>query len=377
MVDERRAGDGIGRRPFLGMVGLGAAALGARLPAAAKATTVRAYIGNFGSAIALADLDRDSGQLTGVGSTSDVSSPSFLIFSPDRRTLYAVSDADEGRATAFRVEADGGLTVLGGQSTEGVMSTHLALDPSGKYLMTANYGSANAAVLPVNADGSLGALADLATYTGSGPQQSQDSPHPHMVVWDLAGKHVLVPDLGADVVHVHTLDAGSGKLSLVEDVTIRSGAGPRHLVFHPNGRVLYLASELDATVTVCGYDADAGKLTLGQVLPAETSGGKNAPAEIIISADAKFVYVSNRGPNTVTAFAVEADGTRLRPVGSAPVGGNWPRHIRIDSSGRLMLVSNQYSDSVTALRVDPASGRLTPIGHAFSTPTPVCVLLSE
>jgi 6-phosphogluconolactonase len=391
MADLSGANREIGRRPFLGMVGMGvltgagttAAANGparsgqptvpAPRPAAHVAATRPmasgiAYIGGFTSTIGIAELDTATGGLTGAGTVSGVQNPSFLARSADGRFMYAVADADEGRTAAFSIGADGGLTWLGDQSSEGVMSTHLSIHPSGKYLLVANYGSGSTVVFPINANGTLSAVCDQVTYTGSGPDPSQEGPHAHMVVTDPGGRYQLVPDLGADVVHVHTLDTATGKLSTVADTSIRSGAGPRHLAFHPKAPYLYLVSELDATVTVCGFDAETGALTPQQVLPAAPAGGpKNAPAEIAVSKDARFVYVSNRGPNSVSIFTVEEGGKTLRALSATPCGGDWPRHLVLDASGTLLLVSNQNSGTVTSFRVDPASGGLTSIGQPYSS----------
>lgn len=391
MADIPGAGPEIGRRPFLGMVGMGVMAGAATTAGAATAATAGpssvpatspaahvsaarplaggiAYIGGFTSTIGVAELDTATGGLTGAGTVSGVRNPSFLARSADGRFMYAVADADEGRTAAFTIGSDGGLTWLGDQSSEGVMSTHLSIHPSGKYLLVANYGSGSTVVFPINANGTLSALCDQVTYTGSGPDPSQEGPHAHMVVTDPGGRYQLVPDLGADVVHVHSLDADTGKLRTVGDTTIRAGAGPRHLAFHPSAPYLYLVSELDATVTVCGFDAASGALTPQQVLPAAPAGGpKNAPAELAVSTDARFVYVSNRGPNSVSSFAVEDGGKTLRALSATPCGGDWPRHLVLDASGTLLLVSNQNSGTVTRFRVDKATGSLSSIGQPYSS----------
>ncbi|WP_020666062.1 lactonase family protein [Amycolatopsis nigrescens] len=301
------------------------------------------YIGNFTTAIALASLDEDTGQLTASGTVEGVRDPAFLTLTSDGKLLYAVNDSADGRVTALSVGTGGGLTPIGSRSSEGVMPTHLSVHPRGGFL--------------------------------------------------------LVPDLGTDRVHVHSLDLATGRLGAVGDTVLRSGSGPRHLVFHPTAPVVYVAGELDSTVTVCDYDPAAGKLAPGQVLAAAPGGGpRNYPAEIVISQDGRFVYVSNRGHNSIAVFAVESGGRRLRSLNTVPCGGNWPRHITIDESGRLLFASNQYSNSVTTFRVDTTSGalrilrdtrtrsmgacakslacpHLSPLGGPFSTPSPVCLLL--
>jgi 6-phosphogluconolactonase len=147
-----------------------------------------------------------------------------------------------------------------------------------------------------------------------------------------------------------------------------AGSGPRHLVFHPSGAVAYLANENNSTVTVCGW-AD-GVLTANAVLPAADAvpGVTNYPGEIALSADAAYLYVSNRGTDTVGVFAVGPDGGTLTRVAGPSCGGVWPRHLALDPTGRWMYVANQRSGTVTALPVDPATG--VPGGVAATLPVP-------
>ncbi|MEV0087183.1 lactonase family protein [Saccharopolyspora sp. NPDC050642] len=375
----------IGRAAFLRLAGLGIVAAGASSPLPARevladttaARTLAAYSGNFSTAIELAGLNLDDGRLTGAGAVPGVDSPAFLIFNADGTRVYAVNDTNDGRVTALSVESGGGLTVLGSQPAGASMPTHLAVHPGGQHLIVANYGSGSTAVFPILADGALGPRTDLVQYEGSGPVPGrQEGPHAHMVAITPEGRYVLVPDLGADRIHVHALDATTGKLDTLGEAQLRPGAGPRHLVFHPTAPFLYVADELDSTVTVCAYDADRAAVTPGQVVSTVPDGVReNFPAEILISADGRFVYVSNRGHDSIARFAVEADGERLRLVDTVSCGGRWPRHIAVTPDGRWMYASNQNSNSVTAFRVDPASGEISPAGEPFSTPSPVCLLI--
>ncbi|MER7012177.1 lactonase family protein [Saccharopolyspora sp. NPDC000359] len=374
-------GQQIGRAGFLRLVGLGIAAVGvgsARpVRAAAAPRTLPAYSGNFSSAIELAELDLATGELTSTGRVPGVDSPAFLTRNADGTRMYAVNDTEDGRVTALSVEPDGGLVVLGSQSAAASMPTHLVVHPGGEHLVVANYGSGSTAVYPILADGSLGPQTDLVQYEGSGPVPGrQEGPHAHMVAPTPDGRHLLVPDLGADRIHVHALDTSTGKLEPVADTALAPGAGPRHLVFHPEAPFLYVANELDSTVTVCAFDADRPEVVPGQVVPTVPPGAPdNFPAEIVISPDGRFVYVSNRGHDSIARFAVESGGERLRLLDAVPCGGSWPRHIAMTPDSRWMLASNQYANTVTTFRVDPGTGALTPTGQPFSTPSPVCLLL--
>ena len=306
------------------------------------------YLGTYGDGIGIATYDAD-GKITKTGTIDGIPDPSFVI--RDGNFLYAVNEQDAGAVTAIDISAT--PKVLNRQPNKGSGPCHLA--KVGDHLLSANYGSGDIAVHPIAADGSLGQQTDLVKHEGS-------APHAHQVVQ--AGEYVLAVDLGTDSIYTYTLAAG--KLTLQHQAKVKSGAGPRHLVFHPSGKYAYVADELDSTVTICGYDN--GVLTVLDAVP--TGAGENYPGEVVISADGRFVYVTNRGHNSVSIF--RANGAGLELVGTPSCGGDWPRHAAFDPTGRLLLVANQKSNNVVTFSVDQTAGTLTQIAD-FSTPTPVCV----
>lgn len=317
--------------------------------------------------IGIGAYDPANGQLTSTGVIKGVVNPSFVIESRDGRFLYAVNETSDGGVTAIDART---LKVINKQPTGGADPCHLTLDPSGKYLITADYSSGSLSVFPLRADGGIGARTQLLKHKGSGPDPDrQKGPHAHQILFDPAGRYALAVDLGADAVFVYTFTGG--KLTAHSTAKLKAGAGPRHLAFHPNGKTAYVVNELDSTIASCAY-AD-GKLTPGQVLktvPPATVG--NYPAEVLVSGDGRFVYMSNRGHDSVAQFAVEGAGLSL--VGHTPVGGKHPRHIILDPSGKFLFAANQNSNLVTSFAVDQASGRLTPTGTPLKTQIPVCVL---
>jgi 6-phosphogluconolactonase len=329
------------------------------------------YLGTYtsesggGTGIGLATYDVTTGQLTSTGALAGVEDPSFLILSPSGRNLYAVNEQSSGGVTAIAVDSPGALRVLNRQPNGGNAPCHLALVANGKYLLSANYGSGDIAVHPVNADGSLAARTDLVKHEGL-------APHAHQVVQDPTGDYVLAVDLGTDTIYTYTINLG--KLTLKSQAKVVAGAGPRHLAFHPNGRYVYIAAELNSTITVGQYDGATGKVTPGAAQATAPAGGPtNYPGEVIVSPDGRFVYVTNRGHNSVAIFAVESDGASLRLIGTPTCGGDWPRHVTLDPTGKLMFVSNQKSNNITTLQVDVQTGGLTK-KSSFTAPIPVCVL---
>jgi 6-phosphogluconolactonase len=389
----------LGRRRLLAVAGAGTVAAlmtggssAAAIPAPAGRRATRAaadltrpvYLGTYttgggGTGVGLAQYDPQSGLLTAAGTLTGVANPSFLALSASGGNLYAVDEQQAGAVTAVSVDSAGQLTVLGSQPTGGSGPCHLSVHSGGSHLLSANYDSGSIAVHPLAADGGLLARTDLVPHTGSGPDPDRQSgPHAHMVRDDPAGAYVLAVDLGTDTVYTYRLDETSGKLAAVSQAKVAPGSGPRHLAFHPNGAFAYLVNELGDSVVVCGYDPATGAVTPGQPQPTVPPGspptGRNYPAEVLVSADGAFVYVSNRGHDSVARFAVADGGASLRLLDAVPTGGAYPRHISFDPTGTLLFAANQNANTVTVFHVDGVSGALTPTGTPFSAPMPVCVL---
>ncbi|MDL5205499.1 lactonase family protein [Streptomyces sp. ALI-76-A] len=324
-----------------------------------------------GRGIGLATYDADSGRVTGTGTLTGVGDPSYLAAHPDGRTLYAVDEREDGAVTAVRL-AD--REILGSRSTGGAGPCHLSVHPGGRWLLSANYGSGSVAVHPIGASGALGERTDLVTHSSPPPGPGQQGPHAHQFAASPDGGHVLAVDLGTDTVYTYRLDEKTGRLTEVARARTRPGAGPRHLTFHPGGRYAYLANEVDNTVAVCGYDADTGRLTVGEAQPTGTGSGTSYPAQILVTANGAYAYLANRGHNSLTRYAVEADGARLRLLDTVPVSGDFPRQIAFSPDGSLLFAANQRSSTVSVFHVDTGNGELRLAGEPFDSPVAVCAL---
>ena len=318
--------------------------------------------------ITVAEFDPDSLTIEPIGGAL-LDEASFLALSPSGDVLYAVGELDEGQVAAYAVNAERGeLTPLGTQPTNGGQPCYLTVDPAGGHLLTANYGSGSVAVHPLASGGRVAEPSHLVEHSGSGPEADRQSePHAHMVTPTPAGDAFLVADLGADSIFVYTLDAESGRLSLLAQNRMRPGSGPRHLVFHPSGEYFYLANELSNTVAVCSYDGKTGEVEQLDELPAgpHPEDGRNYPGGIVLSPDARFVYVSNRGDESISAFEVLDGGARPLPSGRWSCDGSWPRHITLSPDGRFLFSANQRSYNVVVFRVDAQSGELSSTGLSF------------
>jgi 6-phosphogluconolactonase (cycloisomerase 2 family) len=346
---------GRSRRAVLGLAltGGAAGALGLSRLANAGTTRRRVYLGSYtsegGKGIGVGSIDEATGRLTIAHWDAGVTDPSWLDLAPDGHTLYAVSETGPtGRITALHLDSAGNPGVLGSRKT-GAGPAHVRVHPAGKYAFTANYDGGTVGVYPIRAGGSLGAATDTVRHTPA-------PAHPHQTVVDPSGQWILSVDLGVDAVYVYRLDATAGKLTQHAKVRLRKAAGPRHLAFHPGGKYAYVADETDSTVTVCAWKA--GTLTPGQVVstrpkPATTV---NNPGEIAVSPDGRFVYVTNRGDNTIAVFAVAKSGAALKLVASPACGGREPRHLAIDPAGRWLYVANQHTNQVAWFALDGSTG---------------------
>ncbi|MFF3311129.1 lactonase family protein [Streptomyces sp. NPDC004082] len=324
-----------------------------------------------GRGIGLATYDASTGRISGTGTITGVGDPSYLAVHPDGRTLYAVDERPDGGVTAVRLA---GNRVLGTRGTGGSGPCHLSVHPGGRWLLSANYGSGSVAVHPIGDSGALGERTDLVTHSRPAPGPGQEGPHAHQVLTSPDGGHVLAVDLGTDTVYTYRLDESAGTLTEVSRARTRPGAGPRHLTFHPGGRFAYLANEVDNTVTVCAYEPATGRLTPGDPQPTGTGAGTSYPAQILVTSDGSYAYLANRGHDSLTRYAVEKDGARLRLLGTVPVGGDFPRQIAFSPDQRLLFAANQKSGTVSVFRVDRASGELRRAGEPFASPVAVCAL---
>jgi 6-phosphogluconolactonase (cycloisomerase 2 family) len=302
--------------------------------------------------------------------------PSFLTIDRQGRCLYS-AHGDGTQATAYRIEsATGRLTVINQQPTRGTNGVHLAVDATNRFLALANYATGTLVVLPINPDGSLAPVSDMATMTGTaGPHRTQqESSHPHHCPFDPSGRFIVVPDKGLDRVFVYRLDASSGKLLAAEPspVSVRAGAAPRHVDFHPTRPFAYVINEIDSTITTYAFEPDNGILKPLQILPTvpPTYTGNNTGAEVWVAPSGRFVYGSNRGHDSIAIFAIDTQTGLLNVVGWEPTRGSTPRYFRLDPSGALLYAANQNSDTVVIFRVNRTTGTLTPTGEAIAVGSP-------
>ena len=323
--------------------------------------------------------------LVPLGLAVETPNPSFIDLDVRRRLLFAVNEIDEfdgrptGSVSAFSIDrTTGTLTLLNQRPSMGTGPCHLVLDKGNRNVLVANYGSGSVAVLPVGSDGRLGAATAAVQHSGKSIHPDrQKGPHAHCMTLDPANRFAFACDLGLDKVLSYRFDARQGKLTPNDPafVSTRPGAGPRHMIFRPDGRFAYVVNELSSTVTVYAYDSNTGVLKDAQTVTTlpEYFDGANTGAEVGVHPSGRYLYVSNRGHNSVVLFAIDPQRGTLTYIEEQGTGGSTPRHFGIEPSAKHLAIANQDSNTVLVCRIDAGNGRLKPSGVFASVPSPVCV----
>ena len=356
------------------------------LPLAAHSAQDRFYLGTYtgpgkGEGIYTGFIESETGRLGPVTLAIKANSPSYLAFSPGASHLYAVTSDGGGSVAAFNIGKDGGLTLINRVPSGGSGPCHLCVDPSGKNVLVANYGTGNIACIRVNADGSLGDRTSTVSFTGSGPDPSrQKAPFAHFITTDSTGQFVYSCDLGTDHVWGYHFDGATGKFAGPAGAQGRvpPGGGPRHLAFGPGEEFAYVNSEMGRAVTVFRRDKSTGSLTAVQTLPVVPGAGPAkgiTTAEIFCHPSGKWLYVSSRGDDIIAVFAIGADG-KLAFVQDVPCLVKVPRGFGIDPSGRWLISAGQDDNRIAVLAIAQDTGKLTPAGQEANVPSAISVLFA-
>ena len=372
------------------VLGAGAAQTPLRAQAAPAVRGELVYIGMHGGKIHAARFDPRSGDLTALGPVADNLRPTWGVVHPTLPVIYFNEESgndgkSQGGVQALRIDRQSGsVTKISDVRAGGGGTTNLWFDRASNTILAVNYGGGSLVTMPVNADGTLGAIISQVQFTGSGPLRRQSSPHPHGVMVDPSGHYVLVSDLGADRIWVLPFDRktraiGADDPAQSRHFVLAPGSGPRHMAWHPGGRWLYLANELTANVDTFAWDARAGRLRRVQELSTDDPAykGEKSAAEVAVSRDGRFVYVSNRGDHMIVVHAVNQRTGALTQIQRIASGGPWPWHFAIHRSGRWMLVANRDADAITVLAINPRTGLVRATGKSMATPKPVFVGLTS
>jgi 6-phosphogluconolactonase len=326
-------------------------------------------------------MDPSSGELTFEWETKGVLNPSFLDLHPGANFLYAVNEVQAfagelgGGVSAFSVDPlSGELKLLNAYSSGGKDPCYISIEKTGRFALVANYSSGTVSMFPIRPDGQLGPASDVVQHSGSSVHpERQKEPYAHCIRPDPTNRFAIATDLGADKLMLYRMDLENGKLLKHAEVKVHPGAGPRHLIFHPNEQYMYVLNELNSTLIVYRYDAEAGSLEELQTLSTLPEGyrGENLCADLHICG--KYLYASNRKHDSIAWYLIDEASGQLSYRGEVLSGGKEPRGFVIDPSGSFLLAAHEKSDNIIIFKIDPDTGGLSPTGHETKLSQPVCV----
>jgi 6-phosphogluconolactonase len=343
-----------------------------------------------------------AGTVTPVGFV-ETDNPSFLAVHPSKRFLIAVNEMPTvgapttfGGVSAFTIDAASGkLTLINRVNSKGNQPASLTIDPTGKWVIIGNYGNAagsegsSVAVFGIGADGRLTeepkslvphAPRPKRLDPAAAPPKGGNPPvsHPHHVLFSPDHKFLFVAEKGWDQVVIYKWDPGTGTLTPNDPPAVdatKLAAAPRHMAFGPSGKFLYVCYEAGRAVSTYAYDATKGTLTAldtNPTVPADAP-QTGSCAEIEVHPDGKYLYVSNRGHNSLALFAIDPLKGTLTPQGTFPAGGT-PRNFKIDPTGNWVISEGQNVNKSFVQKVDRPTGKLTMTGATLDSPQPVCIV---
>lgn len=310
-----------------------------------------------------------------------ISNPFFIALHPRADVLYSITDPDGERlVSALSLDRSSGeLTLMNQQPTQGGYPCYVAVDPTGRSVVVANYEGGSVASYPIEADGSLRESGSFFQHVGSSiDQDRQQEPHAHCFWIAADGRFAFANDLGTDQVMIYALDAEAGTLTPGEQpfARVRAGGGPRHFIIAPDNRHAYVINELGNTITAFAYDAERGLLleqSMVSTLP-EDFDGVTHTADLALTPDGRFLYGTNRGHDSIAMFTRDSQSGGLTPNGIEPSRGVMPQNLTITPDGSLLFVANTKGDNLVAFRIDGDSGRLE-FSCETEMPSPVCAVL--
>ncbi|HEY1987175.1 MAG TPA: lactonase family protein [Terracidiphilus sp.] len=373
----------LNRRHFLKATSAATVAAAATRNFAATARQ-RVFIGsNKPDGILAYDWDATTGQLTPAGVAAKIANVDWITFAPGHKFLFAASEVDSfngkstGEVASYEVQ-NGTLHPLSAQNSANTGTCHVALDHSGKVLLSADYGGGSAASFLIR-EGKLSPAVWTEQYSGHGPvADRQQSAHAHFASYSPDNRFAYINDLGSDCIHIYSLNAATAELKPAGKYSSKPGNGPRTLHFHPNGFTAYCVNELTSSVDVLKWNKADGSLTFVTHIALLPSGPdpKSTGCDTVISKDGRNVYFANRGVDFLYGFTADPATGALTPIGRTSCGGKTPRNFTLDPTERWMLVANQNSDLLSVFARDPKTGALANEGKSYAAAAPMCILFA-
>ncbi|AQS94316.1 hypothetical protein BXQ17_09690 [Polaribacter sp. BM10] len=348
------------------------------------------FIGSFtdkkpGEGIHVYEFNTETGEANLTFTLNNITNTSFLKISKDGNYLYSVVDSQmkhNGKVAAFKVDAiNSKIELLNMQDCGGLNPAHLAIDNSGSYLVNSNYSDGTLSLFKIKEDGGLTKTTQLLQFKDSSVIKSrQKSSHMHSANFSPDDKYVFGHDLGADKIRGFQLENNQGKVSLENPkvINVKPGSGPRHFVFHPNGKFGYLVNELSGKVDA--YNYNNGSLDfIEDYATYQQKQDIYRTADIHISPDGQFLYASNRGPkeNTIVVFSINKNNGKLQLIEHVDTAGNHPRNFAISDDGNFLLVANQFTNNITIFKRNIKTGSLTKLPNQITVNSPSSIQLKS
>ncbi|WP_140485038.1 lactonase family protein [Flavobacterium sp. GSA192] len=316
-------------------------------------------------------LDTIKGKLSKITSISNISNPSYLSISNEGQFIYACTESktpNAGSVSSFKFDPQNkSLTFLNSQKTNGENPVYLSLDHTGKWLVDANYTGSSISIFPIAEDGKINPIVQHIPFTeGSINPERQKSSHVHSVFFSPDNNYIISPDLGTDKIRIFPFDNNKKEpLDISNSNFVKStpGSGPRHFAFHPNKKWGYSIEEIAGAIS--SYTFEKGQLNLIERIKIQSKKESKdfGSAEILISSDGKFLYVSNRGiENSISIYGIQKNGT-LKSVATQSSLGNHPRNFAISPSGKFLIVANMNSENVIVFKRNPKTGLLKKVSE--------------
>ena len=350
------------------------------IPAMAEEMFV--YFGSHGSGphngFSLARFDTETGKLTEPVFLEEAVAPAYFIIRPDGRRLYTCNSDPGSSVSAYAIDpTTAKLTFLNQQPSGGGDPSYVSLDPTGRYLLVANFLGGSAAVFALRHDGTIGRRTAFIQHVGTSlDPHDPNHAHAHSIRFDPSHRFVLLADMGVDKIFVYHLNSETGALTPSDPpfASVAPGSGPRHTAFDPRGRYVYAINQTANSIVRFGWNSDRGVLTQFESVSTLPEGfkGNDMAAEILMHPSGNFLYATNRGDNSVAVFSVQKDTGRLTLIQHISTQGKTPRNAEFDPTGKWLLVSNQDSSNAVVFRIDQSTGQLTQNGDPVSVPAPFC-----
>lgn len=368
------------------MVGLASLPIASQLSWSANRQSKRIYIGTYtkktSRGIYVYRWMPESGEMVEIGLAAETPNPSFLALSPNHEYLYSVNELSRanGTVSSFAIDqVSGKLVPKNVAPSGGTAPANLTTDHTGRALFVANYGTGSVSSYRILPGGSVSEPVSNIFFKGhSVDPERQKSAHTHCTTVSPDNKYLLVNDLGLDRIMVFHFDPKIAELKANNPPFYSAvpGSGPRNLAFHPNGKWAYSIAEMGSILECMDWDSAKGTLTRFQVissLPKQHKSPTDA-ATVQVHPNGRFLYGSNRGDDSITAFSIDPANGHLTLIQRISSEGGSPRHFAVAPDGRWLVVANQDTANIVVLKCDPATGKLASTGRQYKLDEPVCVV---